>query len=155
MKTKYTKGSALGLLLAVLCLVVTAQAQTHKPKGGGSPGPHFDEHTKVELADGEEYILAGQVSMDLKYARYFFNVDLSVEPWLANARRIDNPFYELLKTDNIQWGKYLNKTIVIKCKAIAGFSRDQKTGKTTYQPVLQLLAKPKVMAARRSGSSRD
>lgn len=72
-------------------------------KGGGdghSPDPLtiFNQH--VELADGEVYLLRGNVMLNTaslgrtkRKLQPYFNVDLQAHPWLANAARKSNPYY--------------------------------------------------------------
>lgn len=70
--------------------------------GGELPVPFEKANKKVELADGEEYVLSGRVmlaqvglKMGAQRGPVVFNIDLEEQPWLASASRVNNPFYPL------------------------------------------------------------
>lgn len=66
--------------------------------GGGQPDPLtlFNQH--VELADGELYLLKGNVVMapglmGTRKLQPYFNVDLDAQPWLSGKQRRQSPLY--------------------------------------------------------------
>lgn len=82
--------------------ISTCDEPCYSKFGGDVPIP-FSANRKVELADGEIYVLMG----DIQYAPSlitksknapYLHVDLEVHPWLANESRKDFPFYPLILT---------------------------------------------------------
>jgi hypothetical protein len=82
--------------------VSTCDEACYSKFGGDVPIP-FSANRKVELADGEEYVLMG----DIQYAPSlitksknapYLHIDLEVHPWLGSERRKDFPFYPLILT---------------------------------------------------------
>jgi hypothetical protein len=94
------------MLLAALSAVSAAASQSNScevgPRGGELPIPFDLANKKVELANGEPYILAGRVVLmqvrmrngELR-SQPMFRVDLTEHPWLANNKRLNNPNYVL------------------------------------------------------------
>ncbi len=87
-----------------------------KGGGGGIPSPFAaSANHKVELADGELYLLEGAVSFD-DVGQAVFWVDLKKESWLASKGRMQNPYYKLTGSRE-QWVQYQGKPIVLACVA--------------------------------------
>ena len=103
--------------LAVECIkehgivVPSYQECDPKPEGGGGDMPiPFGLNGKVELADGEFYLLVGKITVlpkqrSKKTPRVFFEVDFDQHPWLANAKRYANPGYPVEGPVSF-WKKY-------------------------------------------------
>jgi len=70
---------------------------------------------KVELADGELYTLEGRILVDADGSLYL-NVDLRKHPWLANAKRVQNPYYRIAG-NAAQWQQYVGRTILLVATA--------------------------------------
>jgi hypothetical protein len=64
-------------------------------RGGGDhlPVPFKAFNTKVELAEGEYYVLEG--SIVVTGATTYLEVDLEAHPWLATKKRKEFPYYSL------------------------------------------------------------
>lgn len=81
--------------------------------GGELPSPFDTANHRVELADGEAYLLVGRVVMmqnpgfstDNRMFPYF-RVDLNEHPWLATEKRISQPYYPLEGAVE-DWKKYV------------------------------------------------
>jgi len=98
---------------------------SHQPQGngGGMPIP-FGVNDRVELADGEYYLLVGKVivlpKQKLKNSpRVLFEIDFGQHPWLANAKRYNDPVYPLLGNLSV-WKKYNGQTVKLACRARGG-----------------------------------
>jgi hypothetical protein len=61
--------------------------------GHDVPSPFGTANQKVELADGEIYVLFGRVL--ILGEKPFFEVDFGAHPWLANEKRKADPYYDL------------------------------------------------------------
>jgi hypothetical protein len=109
------------LIIMVLALVSlsTAFAQDNGPiqscptsDGGGMPTPFSDLNQKVELADGENYVLIGTIRNSL--GTWFLEIDLTQHKWLATQQRAKNPFYPItLKSDFLSLGQHDGKKFQI------------------------------------------
>jgi len=82
--------------------------------GGDIPTPFGNANQKVELADGEIYILNGKVEFIVDEP--YFKVDLKKHTWLANANRVADPYYLLLGPTG-QWTALKDKQVQITVKA--------------------------------------
>ena len=79
--------------------------------GGGQPDPLtlFNQH--VELADGELYLLKGNVVMapgltwGSRKLQPYFTVDLDAQPWLSGKQRKESPLY-LIEGPLSSWRPY-------------------------------------------------
>ncbi len=71
-------------------LIGTLEARPGRPI---FPAPFSASNQKVELADGELYVLCGEVIERAGVAA--LKVDLRFHPWLSSAKRIANPYYDL------------------------------------------------------------
>ncbi|MCM2323942.1 MAG: hypothetical protein NDJ90_11840 [Oligoflexia bacterium] len=93
--------------------------------GGGSgevPTPFDAVNQKVELADGEAYMLFGSVALvpfDDGFGerwKAYFEVDLKEHPWLGGEKRAKNPFYPLEGPINY-WKQFRGMRIRLACDA--------------------------------------
>lgn len=108
------KNTVLAVLLG-LTLVMSGNAFA-RGGGGGVPSPFGEKsNRKVELADGEMYVLDGKVVFDNNDVAWFW-VDLAKHPWLANQKRQQNPYYLLLGSKE-DWRQYADKSIQLICIA--------------------------------------
>ncbi len=82
--------------------------------GGEIPWPFQSSNQVVELADGERYVLMGQITLVRGEPRLV--VDLGAHPWLANARRKYDSSYPLLGLVQY-WKKYTGKTVQLRAVA--------------------------------------
>jgi len=84
-------------------------------RGGGSdiPSP-LTLNQKVELAEGEHYVLVGRIQVIHEEA--FFEVDFREHPWLANAKRAANPRY-LLESISGYWKQFENRNLKLTVEA--------------------------------------
>ncbi len=105
---------------AWVCLQFPVTVQARGPHlaggatGGEMPSPLEDYNQKVELADGEIYFLAGKIVFFNEQP--FFQVDLSIQPWLANSFRVENPYYSLEGSATL-WHRYDGKKVKLLCQA--------------------------------------
>lgn len=82
--------------------------------GGELPNPFDTANRRVELADGEPYLLVGRVVMrdgamfgdDPGMAPYF-RIDLTEQPWLATEKRVGQPYYPLEGSVD-DWNRYVS-----------------------------------------------
>lgn len=67
------------------------------PRGGPGdvPTPFITDH-KLELAEGETYDLVGRFVV--RDGNLWFHVDLAEQPWLANQKRKEFPYYRVSGT---------------------------------------------------------
>lgn len=117
------------------CMVnVKKDCENWALKGGGSDSPHgLDVATKVELAQGEKYILTGVINIDGSDA--FLRINLKEQAWLASRVRVKNPFYRI--DDSISfWKKYDGRkvTIVATARYRIGSSGAVKTLEIFLEP---------------------
>lgn len=79
--------------------------------GGGQPDPLTVFNSHVELADGELYLLKGEIVLapalqgSSQRLQPYFSVDLEEHAWLAGKRRKDNPTY-LIEGRPSSWRPY-------------------------------------------------
>lgn len=88
--------NGLGVALILLSAsVFPGGAQAAIPTGGGNgndmPAPFLAINQKVELADGERYVLAGRILE--KDGFFYFRPDFGRHSWLSNGRRMQWPYY--------------------------------------------------------------
>lgn len=87
--------------------------------GGEIPTPFQELNQRAELADGEFYVLVGQVTQltqtDGSVAAYLA-IDFQSQPWLANGLRQKFPYYRL-EGDTEFWSQYNGKKVRISCLA--------------------------------------
>jgi hypothetical protein len=86
--------------------------------GGEMPTPFQILNQRVELADGEFYILEGQVvSLQLNGVDTpYLAIDLQEQSWLANNYRQNFPYYQLEGTWDY-WNQFKGKTVKLSCRA--------------------------------------
>lgn len=78
---------------------------THGEDGGGTiPVPFSSLNRKVELADGENYVLEGRVIFNGEMP--FLHVDLDLHYWLATKTRLAMPVYPLVPANTFHWADY-------------------------------------------------
>jgi hypothetical protein len=82
--------------------------------GGEIPWPFQTSNQVVELADGERYVLMGEV-VYLRGIPYLI-VDLDAHPWLATARRRQDPSYPLMGS-GAYWKQYVGRRIQLRAVA--------------------------------------
>lgn len=92
-----------------------------KAGGGDVPVP-FGMNSRVELADGELYMLLGRVRILPRTAgsrapRVYFEVDLQSHSWLDSKKRRMNPRYPIEGTPE-QWQQYDGQRVKLSCRAI-------------------------------------
>ena len=92
----FIKTCRMVLLALVLVSSVNSYAQKKDTKGGGSPGPFDEKSTKVELADGETYYLAGEI-YEQQDGDLLFGIDFEAHPWLANKYRKNKGYYVIVE----------------------------------------------------------
>ena len=111
------------------------------PLGGGSsghsPGGLFSDRILVELAEGEDYQLAGTVTL-VRGAPYLA-VNLDIHPWLATDNRRQFPFYAL-EGDMANWLKWVDKKVVLTVEAHGKIV--EHVGNSRYEISLKLLREP-------------
>ncbi|MGZ3708222.1 MAG: hypothetical protein ACXWPM_05310, partial [Bdellovibrionota bacterium] len=112
----------LGLVFVLMLMSpMAAHARSGMPEvcvdGGGTheiPTPATAFNQKVELADGEFYMLYGNVRLIEEVP--YFEVDLTSHPWLASTGRQSNPLYPL-EGKASQWRRYENVRVRLSCVA--------------------------------------
>jgi hypothetical protein len=123
--------------------ICIAEAKTVKGGGSGDiPTPLLNSANRaVELADGEHYVLIGQVLYwnDMPW----FEVDLNEQPWLASANRVKSPFYPL-EGSHDYWLKYQNRRVKIVVGA-TGAVQTTASGGLVYSIHLFPLAGPIIL----------
>ena len=108
------------IIFGMSLMVSLASYAGTRDKGG--PGPLIGSNQKVELADGEFYILSGMIvigpsqtdSVNIAYLK----VDLNKQSWLANARREEVPYYPI-DIDPTLLAAYDHKNVKLSCTAEA------------------------------------
>ncbi len=111
-------------------------------EGGGSEAPRgLSTDTRVELANGERYILSGSLETD--GAGLFLRIDLHQFGWLASRTRVANPYYRINDTA-LAWKKYIGKNVTIL--ATAKYTVFTQTGKTVFEIVLTPADQPVIDA---------
>ncbi|MCM2278232.1 MAG: hypothetical protein NDJ89_09170 [Oligoflexia bacterium] len=92
-------------------------------KGGGGSGevptPLEIYNQKVELADGERYILIGNVVLAEEGRdrwKAYFEIDFAEHPWLATEKRKKSPFYPL-EGPISYWKQFRGLRIKMPCEA--------------------------------------
>ncbi len=111
--------------------------------GGEIPWPFQVSNQAVELSDGEKYLLMGTV--EILHGRAFFVVDLVKHPWLATAKRRENPRY-MLQGATDYWKGYEGKRIRLVSTAAWSMSQDVATREYTLAISLHSLADPAIVA---------
>lgn len=113
---------------------VNANGGIERKFGGGGEIPHPFERVnqKVELADGEKYLLFGKV--EFINGRPFLHVNLDLLPWLATHNRMTFPYYALSGSADY-WHQFIATDMRIT--AIAhGVLQANPRGGATYVIVL-------------------
>ena len=111
------------------------------PCGGGQPDPLALYNQHVELADGELYLLKGDLvyggpATDPKErALVLFKVDLKVHPWLAGNARTESPLYPLEGDAHKAWDPIHDTYGELAARAHVRMGKD-KDGKDT--PIVSL-----------------
>ena len=111
------------IFILIQVLSISAFADGHKggthPEGGGIPSLNNLANTKAELADGEVYNLSGTIVF-LNDGLPYLQVDMKKYPWLANAKRIAFPYYQLSGEADF-WHRYEGNHVQYICLAAGGF----------------------------------
>ncbi len=128
----------------------------HGSRGGGGeeiPTP-LSSNDRVELADGEQYLLVGQVVIRSIYdvtgngnalvEKAFFEVDLIEHPWLANSKRRTDPGYPL-DGPTAYWYKFQKMRVKVSVQA-QGRILTSESHNSEYVIGLKALADPIRMA---------
>ena len=102
------------VLSSLLLCSLSGYADSPRPNGGEVPVPFGQMNQRVELADGENYYLEGKVMISDEQA--FFEVDLVKQPWLANIKRKDHPYYPV-EGGVGYWKKFENVRVQISVQA--------------------------------------
>jgi len=104
-------------------IVVNRKEGCHfAPRGGGGDVPvPLGLNSKVELADGEDYMLSGRIRILPRIAgsrapRVFFEVDLAAHTWLASKNRKANPRYPI-EGSPAEWQAYEGHRVKFSCRA--------------------------------------
>jgi len=111
--------------------------------GGEIPWPFQVSNQAVELSDGERYLLIG--SVEIISGRPLFSVDLAKHPWLATAKRRENPRY-ILEGPTEYWKAFEGKRLRLVCTAIWNAVQDTDTHRYRMEVMLQSLADPAILA---------
>jgi hypothetical protein len=119
--------------------------------GGEIPWPFQVSNQAVELADGERYLLMGEI--EVVEDKAFFIVDLERHAWLNGARRKANPRYPL-KGNATDWSKYAGKRVRLVAMAKWIVFRDPAMRGYRVDVILQSLADPAVATRPGAGASR-
>ena len=86
---------------------------------GGVPTP-LTQNQKVELADGEEYLLVGWIRIEREPVtgeqNYKLQVDFETLPWLASIRRKEDPYY-LIQQDGSDLSRWANSRVKLRALA--------------------------------------
>lgn len=105
--------------------------------GGEIPTP-FELNRRVELADGEEYLLVGRIvfktiaTPDGVRPRPYFEIDLNQHPWLASARRKGSPYYPLAAPYG-RWKSYDGVRVKMSSLAHGRILAENPRGGLEYQ----------------------
>jgi len=115
--------------------------------GGGIPTP-LTQNQKVELAHGEQYVLAGWVRFRLnpetRELKPMFEVDFELQPWLGSAHRRLEPQYALALEPSDDWKKLQDARVKIQVRAEGRVIRDSD-GEPRYEIRLEPVASPELM----------
>ncbi|MGE0616460.1 MAG: hypothetical protein AB7P04_12550 [Bacteriovoracia bacterium] len=118
-------------------------ARRDQKLGGEIPVPYKTANLRTELADGEYYVLQGKVVY--RGGKPYFQVDLNVHPWLANQRRLANPFYPLDR-DSADWDNFAGSRIQVTLQAGARITDPARTGGVPYSYIgLKAMEEPKLI----------
>lgn len=101
----------------------------------------FTTNQKVELADGEYYVLIGKLRKG--YRDYYFEVDLELHPWLGHSKRKQNPYYLVRVESDFQlWEKAINKKLKVLIEAVGVIQEGNEFQGPSYEIILKPVAKP-------------
>jgi hypothetical protein len=90
---------------------VKRECHSWAAKGGGGEAPRgLTRDTRVELANGETYILSGYI--EFMSGEVYLGIDLHEQPWLANKVRVRNPYYRIDDAAS-NWRKYEGRDVTI------------------------------------------
>jgi hypothetical protein len=104
---------------------VKRECQSWAAKGGGGEAPRgLTRDTRVELADGEKYILSGFI--EVSGGEVYLAIDFRAQPWLANKARLRDPFYQIEDSAD-QWRKYAGREVTLI--AVARYDSWRQGGK--------------------------
>ena len=138
-------GKKLTGALALTFLIVGSFSQISRADDGGClggdvPTPFKNANQKVELAEGEYYILNGTVR--IVGDTPLFRVDLSRHGWLESQQRKENPYY-YLQGGADYWQTYAGKSVQLF--AIARVRLVRFAGRLTYSIELDSQVQPKTV----------
>jgi hypothetical protein len=107
-------------------------------KGGDVPTPFSCANKRVELADGEKYILVGKIRTYGNTS--YLEVDLDEHAWLATSRRQKSPYYPLAMPISF-WKPWEGLRVKLLVEA-SGRVVFEPQGKTSYIIVLLPASEP-------------
>lgn len=141
---RFIKSLKVAFAIFMLITSVNSYAQREDTKGGGSPGPFDNANQKVELADGENYYLQGEV-YELRDGTLVFGVDFKAHPWLANKYRKQKGYYFLSEAKSkINLDRVVDKKVAMNFKAKSIYFEDNK-GNVTVDIELKPLSSPEIL----------
>lgn len=80
------------------------------------PFPFRTANTKFDLAEGETYILAGNIVM-VNQSPYF-NIDFGAQPWLATKKRLQTPLFPIDPEDHSTIRKYGTTSEIVEIAVV-------------------------------------
>ena len=116
-------------------------------EGHEVPTPFAAANQKFEMADGESYVLWGQVVFinDVPHLKG----DLELAPWLATVKRKAFPFYRLEGSARY-WQPFEGEKVRVWATARGRVVSDSDSGKSRYDISLRLM--PRTTATKSGGS---
>lgn len=114
--------------------------------GGGQPDPLTIYNARAELADGELYLLRGEIVMiplpdgAARRSQPYLRVDFDAHPWLASRKRAERPFYPIegpVRKWRALEGTYVELTVLAKVE-IRKATSGELVSVITLKPVAEL-----------------
>ena len=138
------------MLIFVSAAVFLPAVQAMSKGGGGEGIPvPLTTNQKVELADGEYYLLVGRVSFFDSHP--YLSVDLNIHPWLASSYRRFEPYYPLEETSSCWWKRYEGRRVKVLVRAVGKVDSGDQLHPPSYSLWLSPLDEPIPMSSRRGG----
>lgn len=147
MKALKAGGVAIAVFLALAAGTGAVYGQTcgesdSTRRGGGDgndvPTP-FTSNQKVELADGEDYTLVGELGVHGESV--YFVIDFSEHPWLASAKRRANPIYPVKARASVM-ERYHGVRVKMSVRAISRILIDGSSQEADYVIALVPISEP-------------
>jgi hypothetical protein len=122
MRTKWNVIFFLVIAVGFFSMGQLVRADTQVDAGGGEiPTPFTALNRFFELADGETYVLEGQVvagaalspSIPFGEQQAWFMPDFNAQPWLASQKRLANPGYPMDNAPWLSWAPYAGQMLRI------------------------------------------